>query len=267
MSFGGGLVIGTVGQVKQGKTLYCVRAALKRKLFAYAVAGVDLPVWSNMKSLVCREKGHPWYGLRWGTPLSTDELLYDLMQEPEDAHIRNGILILDELHHLMSPEFLRGVGGTILGNSVTQLGKRGLCLIFNTHMPRMIGQKVWGLTSQRVHVSTDNHGQSLLVNYRNQQAWNEAYQEGMRFPEDVPGIIFNTWRFRYWYDANEPMSPFALGESVLKTARWKAIGKGFKDKFEAPAAIVSDEIEPAQASSPSMTQRNGGNRRAREGVY
>lgn len=255
-----GLITGIVGQPKEGKSLLSVRKALRLKMIYSLRDGRECPVWSNMKTLKCRKRGHPWYGKQWGIHIEIDDLLWDLDLPPEKARIRNGILLFDELHHLMSPEFLRGIGGTILKNSTTQFGKRGLGFIFNTHMPRMIHQEVWGLTGQRIHVSTPNHGKTLFLDIRNQKAWNEAQQEGKPYPMDVAKVLHNADRYRAWYDAEEPMSPTALAGSVLSTARWKQIGKGFQKKYGEIQEVVSESISPAEAYTEPIARPRGGHR-------
>jgi hypothetical protein len=169
-------------------------------------------------------------------------LVKDLMRDPAEALYRKGILFWDEIHLYMSPDYMRGAAGELLNGLVTQLGKRGLPLIYTTHLRTGVGPKLRNNTETSIRSQTNNHGVSALWTVRDEAARRMAADNDEPLPMDAWKVLRNAWRTWNWYDANEIISPFSMSESALATRRYKQIERALRYLEQTEDAHIEPDV-------------------------
>lgn len=262
-----GLIVGIRGPVKSMKTGTAVWWARMLRARMSLKFGQTLPIFTNMHGTICREQGHPMYGKPWATYVTVNDLLRDLENPMEKAQYRRGVMLWDEIHLYMSSGMMAGAAGELLNGLITQLGKRGMPLIYTTHLRDGVSPKLRYNTEIGVRCRTDNHGQSVLLNIRDETSYYTALAEHDALPDDSWKVLRQAQRLWKWYDTNEPISPYSMAESALATRRYRQIMKKLHDEDPAPQAqamaleaqngVVADVIAMPEKRMPRNLLKTG----------
>lgn len=198
------------GDIKSGKTLSGIYW-IKRLSRA---ADIDAAhIYTNMTSLRMPRTGRPW-----ATSLQLDDLLVDIqVTDVADARYKYGILFLDEAHVYWAGQLMNSTRGLALTALIAQAGKRGLIVVFTSHLAGMIAPKVIELTQRSMICQTWNEGITVRWTVESPRRMREAYALGLPPPPRVTKRLTHGAAQRGWYDANEIIDPFsshrALGGS------------------------------------------------------
>jgi len=204
-----GLMVRFQGDVKAGKTKTAVWYALQ-----FYKKG--LPVYTNMYQ--AKYKGIPW-----AQTVKIDELIKDLTKSEAEAEFKNGVLLLDEFHTYMDPSAGGGILQAMLTRLLVQCGKRGLPVLYTTHLSGMVPPRVRELTTINVYCDTPDQGRTQFLNVTDLSAQRKAFHLNQPPPDESWLVLHNASVLNPWYDTNEPIDPMAAMRSVAASARGRKI--------------------------------------------
>lgn len=207
------------GPVKSGKTLSAVYYALK------LAARMECPVYTNMKK--CKFRGETW-----AESVELDDLVTDMVENPEleSAKFKNAVLLWDEAHIYFDTNQMRGYAGAILIPFLLQAGKRGMPVIYTTHLKGLISPRIRRTTEMSVFCKTNNHGAAVMWDVTNEKEVMQAKDEGYDPPPPTLHVLRKAHRMFRFYDTNEPISPASFGDSAVATKHLKNLYKRIREK-------------------------------------
>jgi hypothetical protein len=200
------------GDVKQCKTLSAVYY-IKTRFYARG-----WNIFTNLEECTYR-------GNHWAETVKLDELLADLLKPPDQAKYKLGVLFIDEAHVYWSAENNAGHLGGLTTALLTQAGKRGLVVIYTTHINGMVGPRVRELTTVTIKCKTPDEGRTVFWDVTDLKALRDALDEGKQPPRPIWHILHEGWRQWSWYNCNEVVDPFSTMRSLAATRRGKQLVK------------------------------------------
>lgn len=185
------------GDIKNGKTESAV-------FWVKRLSGdIGIPVFSNMESL--QYENEPW-----AIPITLEDMMLDMrVKDASEAYIKCGILFIDEAHVYWDTNLMRGARGIALTHMIAQCGKRGLVIVYTSHLTGMVAPRVRELTQMQIKCRTENEGRTVLWNVRDPRDWREAADNNMPPPPDNLLVLHDGYRQFKWYDTDEFIDPFA----------------------------------------------------------
>ncbi len=221
-----GLMIRFQGDVKAGKTKTAVWYALQ-----FFKKG--LPIYTNMHEA-------KYKGINWAQTVKIDDLIKDLTKSEEEAQFKNGILLLDEFHTYMDPSAGGGILQAMLTRLLVQCGKRGLPVLYTTHLSGMVPPRVRELTTINVYCDTPDQGRTQFLNVTDLSAQRKAFHLNQQPPDESWLVLHHADVLNKWYDTNEPIDPMAAMRSVAASARGRRILRALDGTTDEINATKSD---------------------------
>ena len=217
------------GEVKDGKTLSAIYWTLR--LAARMGIGAD-HIFTNMKGCYDHNPRSRTYGKRWATTVDIEDIIIDLsIEDFSEARIMHGVLLLDEAQTLFRTDFMRGNIGSVIINVVNQCGKRGLPLIYTTHLGRMVAPTVRDLTMMDILCSRDpKYPDSILWDVTNTRAMRRAIDKGDPNPPTTPFVLHHIKKYYRLYETDEVINPLSIATSVAGSKGMKKIHKDLAEK-------------------------------------
>ena len=215
------------GDVKECKTLSMVYYAATR----FYARGI--PVYTNMKSCTFAEK------------VGINDLLADIAVEESKVRFRCGVVMLDEAHVYFGNNVSGGTAGDMLTAFITQAGKRGLVVLYTTHLSGMVGPRIRELTTVTIKTSTPNEGRTAYWDVYDDKAARIAYDAGYDPPDRNLHVLHNAWKWWHTYDCDEPIDPFSMMRALTATRRGKQVIRDL-NKYTGEDQEANPEVEKAR---------------------
>ena len=253
------------GDIKQGKTLSAVYFTMK--LAHWLGLGAD-HIFTNLRNCYdhqkrcgrCHGRGtiegaicascngsgeNPNHGVRWATTVDIDDVIVDLSGEDIDEQvIKNGVLLWDEAQGLLNTNATRGTSGPLINSILTECGKRGLPLVYTTHLDMMVNPTARGLTMIDILCIRKREFQgTVLWNVSDQRKLRLAIAQGMLPPMPDYMVLKQVHKLYRYYETNEAASPFALATSSASTKSLDKFSRRIATKA-AERGIVIPGLEP-----------------------
>lgn len=233
------------GDIKSTKTLSAVYWS------RCLMMDIGIPVFTNMKHCIYRNPGSPFHNHRWATTVNMNEVMADMVfaENLNLARFKLCVFLLDEAHLYWEASKTMGLWGRISEALITQAGKRGIIILYTTHLEGMVAPRVRNVTQLEVLCRTDDEGRSSdwLV-YDNKES-RYARALGSDLPEPVECHLDEAWENWRWYDAEEVIDPFSFARSLGGS---KASQKQLKQLER--IAMGVDDAEPVDDSERSRVR-------------
>ncbi len=239
------------GEVKSGKTASMLWWAMQ---LAARCGFSGHNIFTNMTGCWDHDPNSPTYGQAWATTITLNDLLADMLRPDDEAEISHGLLIWDEAHIYMGTNNMRGAQGDLLTAALAQCGKRGLAVVYTTHLAGMVTPRVRGLTMLDIKCHSWNQGNGCDWRVTDQVQERDDKDEGLNRKAPWEYTLYPVSKIWHLYETNEVIDAFAAARSAGASKAGKAMLKQLGHYIENGGELNVPEIGGVAAHNARTLQ-------------